>query len=112
MTSPEALNAVTAAAPSLVIDRLRRRDVPRVICQWIAAWLSERTARVRMCGRYGRAFALPWGYPKGSFLGPILWYAFVDPLLANLDRRCVSRRALGGTGFRFTRHGKTNGSAT
>jgi hypothetical protein len=87
-------NAFASVAPSLMIDRLRRLGVPSVICQWIAAWLRN-TPRASECAA-GTLHRAAMRLPAGIDPRPILWSAFVDPLLADLDRRCVSRSALGG----------------
>jgi len=76
-------------------DRARRqrlygkmldKGLPPHVVRWVRAFLTQRTARVRVGGERSSWREFVEGFPQGTVLGPVLWDLFLDDLVEELRR--------------------------
>ena len=78
-------DAFARVTRSAVLRRCRSLGVPEWALRFLAAFLIDRSIRVRHDGCLGRVCRLQRGVPQGTILGPLLWNAVMSELLAQLD---------------------------
>ena len=47
--------------------------------RWIKSYLKQHKKKVKLCNIFLDAFSLPYGVPKGSVLGPLLFTLYTTP---------------------------------
>ena len=50
------------------------------VLKWFQSYLSERTQKVQITGKFSTEQTLIWGVPQGSVLGPVLFLIYTLPL--------------------------------
>ena len=63
-----------------LIKRLWKQNIPLSIIRWVASFLNNRTAAVRLDGETNNQEPLKIGVPQGSPVAPILFMLFTAPL--------------------------------
>ena len=66
------------------------KGVPLPFIRWIAAFLTNRRARVRYNNSTGRSRELKQGLPQGSVLAPLLFLFYIDTLAERLPDDIIS----------------------
>ncbi|XP_076052657.1 uncharacterized protein LOC143032075 [Oratosquilla oratoria] len=74
--------AFELASPAAILDSLAARGVQGKLLQWIADYLSNRTARVRLQGVESCYHPLENGTPQGGVLSPTLFNVLMSALIA------------------------------
>lgn len=69
-----------------LIQVMLDKGVPRRMVQWIAGFLRNRQARVKIDGNLGKRHRLKQGVPQGPVLSPILFLFFIDGVRAAIPR--------------------------
>ena len=65
-----------------LIRRLSEQGWPLNIMRWVASFVSQRSAAVRLDGETGTVVQIESGLPQGSPTSPILFTLFMQPLFA------------------------------
>ncbi|KAG0730427.1 putative RNA-directed DNA polymerase from transposon BS [Chionoecetes opilio] len=73
--------AFELARPSAILEALAERGIGGRLLQWIAGFLTGRSARVHFQGRLSTAHAHTLGPPQGSCLSPFLFNMLMGKLL-------------------------------
>lgn len=63
-----------------LIARLWEQNIPLPIIRWIASFLTDRKAAIRLDGHIGSQEKVGIGVPQGSPVAPILFMLFTAPL--------------------------------
>lgn len=82
-----------------VEGELKKRAVPEYLIRWVVAFLTDRTMRVFINGKFSAPVPLEVGAPQGSILGPTLWNLVFDTLLVILEKSkslCLDGRGVSG----------------
>lgn len=69
-----------------LIKRLWEQNIPLSIIRWVASFLNNRTAAVRLDGETGNQEPVKIGVPQGSPVAPILFMLFTAPLFKILTK--------------------------
>ena len=69
-----------------LIKRLWEQDIPLPMIRWVASFLNDRTAAVRLDGEIGDQEPVKIGVPQGSPVAPILFMLFTAPLFKILTK--------------------------
>ena len=64
---------------------LRFYNTPENLVTWIEDFLSERKQRVTVIGAFSKWYDLTSGIPQGSVLGPVLFVAYINVLLDEIE---------------------------
>lgn len=78
-------DAFCRVIPAKIEYVMRKRHLPSYLCSWVKEYLSGRTHKVWVSGRFSARAPCPLGCPQGSVLGPLLWLLAMDDLLDTLD---------------------------
>jgi ribonuclease HI len=89
MLTLDVKGAFDAVLPGRLVQRLRQQGWPGKVVRWVASFLTQRSAALRLDGETGPVFPVPSGLPQGSPVSPILFMLFIQPLffLGDLVRR-------------------------
>lgn len=87
-------DAFCRVTPDKIEWALRRRGLPEPVCTWARAYLTHRTQRVFVNGRFSPSFSCPIGCPQGSIIGPLFWNLAMDDLLESLETFCADAAAV------------------
>lgn len=60
--------------------RLSEQNIPITLTRWVALFLNEHTAAIRLDGQTGKQEVIEIGVPQGSPVAPILFMLFTAPL--------------------------------
>ncbi|KAH8619467.1 putative Reverse transcriptase (RNA dependent DNA polymerase) [Trypanosoma vivax] len=77
--------AFDSANHGFIVDELLSFGVEKRLVAWIAGFLQERTAQVRVNNVPPEDISLTCGIPQGSVLGPLLFIVTVDSLSKRLN---------------------------
>jgi hypothetical protein len=77
---------------SLVLDALRKQNVPAYLIHWVVRYLTSRRIRVRTSTSMSDWTDITCGQAQGGLLGPLLWVISSAGALAALDRVASQRR--------------------
>ena len=81
--------AFDAVLPGRLVQRLCQQGWPSNIVRWVASFVSQRSAAVRLDRETGAPVQIQSGLPQGSPASPILFMLFMQPLftLGSRDRK-------------------------
>ena len=81
--------AFDAVLPGRLIRRLHEQGWPSNVMRWVASFISQRSAAVRLDSETGTTVQIQSGLPQGSPTSPILFMLFMQPLftLGSRDRK-------------------------
>lgn len=71
----------------ILLHKCVQLDVPPVLVQWLAAFLSNRQQRVRIGKEVSEWTSVNGGVPQGSWLGPLLFIVMINDL--HTDTSCI-----------------------
>lgn len=69
-----------------LIQRLWKQNIPISMIKWVASFLNNHTAAIRLDGQTGDQEAVKIGVPQGSPAAPILFMLFTAPLFKILTK--------------------------
>ena len=78
-------DAYCRVTPEKVELSMRKQNLPNYLCVWVREYLTNRTQRVFVDGRFSDSHTLDVGCPQGSILGTLLWTLAMNDLLNNLQ---------------------------
>ena len=89
LVSFDVKGAYNGVCKERLLQRIEARGIPKVICRWVEAFCSERTASIQVNGQTSGTRTLPQaGLPQGSTLSPILFLFFnADLVQRRIDAR-------------------------
>ena len=70
---------------SILIQKIKKLDVPDVLVNWLGAFLSDRKIRVKLSGEVSDWLSINGSVPQGSKLGPLLYIIMIDDLEVNTE---------------------------
>lgn len=65
--------------------KLNQMGIRGRMYQWIRAFLSERTLRVRIDGELSESFRVENGTPQGSIVSPLLFVIMIDQIFKDVQ---------------------------
>lgn len=68
-----------------LIQRLYEQNVPLLLIRWVASFLADRSAAIRLDGHTENQEPIQIGVPQGSPVSPILFMLFTEPLFKILQ---------------------------
>jgi ribonuclease HI len=72
--------AFDAILPGRLIQRLCTQGWPKNLILWVASFMEERTANIKLDGNTGETRTINCGLPQGSPVSPILFMLYIQPL--------------------------------
>src|SRR6266480_3389130 len=72
--------ALDTVLPGLLIRRLQDQKWPCNIQKWVASFLTDRSATIKLDGISGNTLLLSHGLPQGSPASPILFMLYIEPI--------------------------------
>lgn len=76
----EIKGAFDSVSKSRLTKRLWEQNIPITLIRWVASFLNERTAAIRLDGQTGKQEVIEIGVPQGLTVAPILFMLFTVPL--------------------------------
>ena len=71
---------------SLLIDRLKYKlGVNGTVLAWFSSYLTNRKQRIHINGSISEIFALNYGVPQGSCLGPLLFIIYASEMFSVIE---------------------------
>ncbi len=70
-----------------LVKRLWEQGIPLTLIRWVASFLNDRTAALRLDGQTGDQEPVKIGVPQGSPSAPILFMLFTAPLFKILTKK-------------------------
>jgi hypothetical protein len=70
-----------------VLGKMARLNIPVYLINWVKAFLSNRSFKVKVNNSYSAEFPILAGVPQGSAISPVLFSIFINdmPLMDNLN---------------------------
>ena len=62
-----------------------------VVLKWVQSYLNSRKQRIKIDGHLSDAFQLPYGFPQGPVLGPLLFTLYPTPLSSLISQFNVTQ---------------------
>jgi len=79
---------------SLLIDRLKYKlGVNGTALAWFSSYLTNRRQRIHLNGSVSEIFALNYGVPQGSCLGPLLFIIYASEMFSVIESHQPSSHA-------------------
>lgn len=89
LVSFDVKGAYNGVCKDRLLQRMEARGIPKVLCRWVAAFGSERTASMQINGHTSGRLKIPQaGLPQGCPMSPILFLFFDADLV---QRQIVAR---------------------
>lgn len=95
VTTMDILGAFDAILRNRLILRLRQQGWPYSLVRWVASFMSNRKARVRLQETTTELAPLSCGLPQGSPISPILFLLYTEPIY-KITSTCLPAHQLHG----------------
>ena len=63
-----------------LLQKIESQGISGNVATWISEWLSDRKQQVVLNGQFSRLQDVLLGVPRGSVLGPIFFFTFVNDI--------------------------------
>ena len=76
----------------ILLNRLSTKfGIEGTVLKWFSSYLKGRSQRVSVHGTVSEKFALNWGVPQGSCLGPLLYTIYASELFTVIKDHLLGR---------------------